>query len=101
MQHHIRTQKFQELLRKMDTIQRQTIDQNLQKFAGTARFSDMHTQDYSEYFKDIKDYFYLNGEKYRPQDASPINIFDFVNLKNELLAFLGWPCHILERLTII
>ena len=42
---------------------------------------------------------YLKGEKYRPQDISPINIFSFVNLKNELLAFLGWPYYILERLT--
>ena len=58
-------------------------------------------QDYSGYFKDIKDYIYLNGEKYRPEDISPINIFSFVNLKNEVLAFLGWPYYILERLTIL
>ena len=32
---------------------------------------------------------------------TPINIFSFVNLKNELLAFLGWLYYILERLTII
>ena len=31
IQHHIRTQQFQELFRQMDTIQRQSIDQNLQK----------------------------------------------------------------------
>ena len=31
IQHHIRTQQFQELLTKMDTIQRQSIDQNLRK----------------------------------------------------------------------
>ena len=49
----------------------------------------------------MKDYIYLNGEKYRPQDISPENIFSFVNLKNELLAFLGWPYYILERLTIL
>ena len=61
----------------MDTIQRQSIDQ-------TAGFSDFYAQDYSGYFKDIKDYIYLNGEKYRPQDISPINIFSFVNLKNEV-----------------
>ena len=30
-----------------------------------------------------------------------INIFKFVNLKNELLAFLGWLYYILERLTIL
>ena len=36
-----------------------------------------------------------------PQDISLINIFSFVNLKNELLAFLGWPYYILERLTIL
>ena len=53
------------------------------------------------YFKDIKGNIFLNGEKHRPQDISPINIFSFVNLKNELLTFLGWPYYILERLTII
>ena len=76
----------------MDTIQRQSIDQNLRKLAETAGFSDIYSQDYSGYFKDIKDYIYLNGEKYRPQDISlyiTINIFSFRNLKNELLAFLG------------
>ena len=29
IQHHIRTQQFQELLTQMDTIQRQSIDQKL------------------------------------------------------------------------
>ena len=85
----------------MDTIQRQFIDQNLRKLAETAGFSDKYTQDYCGYFKGIKDYIYLNGEKYRPQDISLINIFSFVNLKNELLASLGWPYYILERLTIL
>ena len=33
IQHHIRTQQFQELLTQMDTIQRQSIDQNLRKLA--------------------------------------------------------------------
>ena len=51
----------------MDTIQRQSIDQNLRKLAETAGFADIYTQDYSGYFKDIKDYIYLNGEKYRPK----------------------------------
>ena len=101
MQQHIRTQQFQELLTKMDTIQQQSIDQNLRKLAETAGFSDIYAQDYSEYFKDIKSYNYLNGEKYRPQDISPINIFSFVSFKIELLAFLGWPYYILERLTIL
>ena len=32
---------------------------------------------------------------------SPINIFNFDNLKNKILAFLVWPYYILERLTII
>ena len=94
IQHHIRTQQFQELLTQMDTIQRQSIDQNLRKLAEIAGFSDIYAQDYSGYFKDIKDYIFLNGENYRP-----INIFSFVNLKNEVLAFLGWPYYILERLT--
>ena len=97
IQHHIRTLQFQELLTKMDTIQRQSIDQNLRKLAETAGFSDNYAQYYSGYFKDMKDYNYLNSEKYRPQDISPINIFSFVNLKNEVLAFLGWPYYILER----
>ena len=101
IQHRIRTQQFQELFTKMDAMQRQSIDQNLQKLAETARFSDIYIQDYSGYFKDIKDYIYQNGEKYRPQDISPNNIFRFVNLKNELLAFLGWPYYISERLTIL
>ena len=101
IRHHNRTQQFQELLTQMDTIQRQSTDQNLRKITETAGFSDIYAQDYSGYFKDIKDYIYLNGEKYRPQDISPINIFSFVNLKNEVLAFLGWPYYILERLTIL
>ena len=63
IQHHIGTQHFQELFTKMDTIQRQSIDQNLRKLAETAGFSDIYTQDYSGYFKDIKDYVYPNGEK--------------------------------------
>ena len=40
----------------MDTIQRQSIDQNLKKFAETAGIADIYTQDYSGYFKDLKDY---------------------------------------------
>ena len=59
IQHHIRTQQFQELLTQMDTIQRQSIDQNLRKLAETAGFADIYTQDYSGYFKDIKDYIYI------------------------------------------
>ena len=86
----------------MDTIQRQSlIDQNLLKLAETAGFSDIYAQDYSGYFKDIKDFMHQNGKKYRPQDISPIIIFSFVNLKNELLSFLAWPYYILERLTIL
>ena len=38
IQHHILTQQFQELLSKMDIIQRQSKDQNLRKIAGTADF---------------------------------------------------------------
>ena len=97
----IRTQQFQELLTKMDTIQRQSMNQNLRKISEIAGFSDIYAQDYSGYFKDFKDYIYLNGEKHRPQDISPINIFSFVNFKNEFLAFLGWPYNISERLTIL
>ena len=57
IQHHIRTQYFQELHTKMDTIQRQPIDQNLRKLAETAGFSDICAQYYSGNFKDIKDCF--------------------------------------------
>ena len=101
IQHHIRRQKFKVLLTKMDTIQRQSIDQILRKLAETAGFSDIYTQEYSGYFKDIKDYIHLNGEKFRPQDISPKKIFSFVNLKNIFLTFLEWPYYILERLTIL
>ena len=85
----------------MDTIQRQSIDQNLRKLAETAGFADNYTQDYSGYFKNIKVYILLNGQKYRPQEISPIYFFSFVTLKNEKLAFLGWPYYILEKLTIL
>ena len=85
----------------MDTIQRQSIDQNLRKLAETAGFSDIYAHDYSGFFKDIEDKIFLNGEKYRSQDISAIKIFSFVNLKNELLALLGWPYYILERLIIV
>ena len=85
----------------MDTIQRQSIDQNLRKLAETAGFSDIYAQDYSGFFKDIENYINLNGKKNRPQDISPINNFSFVNLKSELFAFLGWPYYILETLTIL
>ena len=71
------------------------------KTCRNRRIADIYTQDYSGYFKVIKYYIYLNGENYRPHDMSPINIFSFVTLKNELVAFLGWPYYILERLTII
>ena len=39
IQHHIRTQQFQELITQMDTIQRQSIDQNLRKLAETAGYT--------------------------------------------------------------
>ena len=57
-------------------------------------FSDIYAQDYSGYFKGIKDYIYLIGEKHRPQNISPINIFSVVDLENELLALLGWHYYI-------
>ena len=56
IQHHIRTHQFQELLKQMDTIQRQSINQNLRQLAETAGFAGIYTQDYSGYFKDIKGY---------------------------------------------
>ena len=54
LKHHIRTQRFQEILTKIYTIQRQLMDQNLRKLAETAGFSDIYAQDYSGKFKDIK-----------------------------------------------
>ena len=47
IQHHIRSQQVQEILTKTDTIQRQSIDRNLQKSAETAGFSDISKQDFS------------------------------------------------------
>ena len=41
IQHHMRRQQFHELLTKMDTIQRQSIDQNLRKLAETVGLSDI------------------------------------------------------------
>ena len=87
IQHHFRTQNFKKLLTKVDTIQRQSIVQNLRKLAETAGFSDIYAQDYSGYFKDIKNYIYLNGEKYRPQDISPINIFSFCKFEKRSPSF--------------
>ena len=46
----------------MDTIHRQSTDQNLRKLVETAGFSDIYRQDYSGYFTDITDYKYLNGK---------------------------------------
>ena len=43
----------------------------------------------------------LNVKKCRPHDISSIKIFSFFKIKNELLVFLGWPCYVLERLTIL
>ena len=45
IQHHIRTQQFQDLSIQIDTIQRQSIDQNLRKLTETAGFADIYTQD--------------------------------------------------------
>ena len=47
IQQQIQTQRFQELLTKMDTIQRHSIDQNLRKLAETAGFSDIYAQEYN------------------------------------------------------
>ena len=38
----------------MDTIQRQSLDQKIRKFAETAGFSDINAKDYLRYFKNIK-----------------------------------------------
>ena len=47
--------EFQKVLNKMDTIQRQSIDQNLRKLTETTGFSDIFSQNYREYFEDIED----------------------------------------------
>ena len=49
IQHHIRTQQFQELFTKMDKKQGHSIYQNLRKLAETAGFLDIYAQGYSEY----------------------------------------------------
>ena len=87
IQHIIRTQQFQELLKK-NTMQRQSIEQNLRKLAETTGFQDIYKQDYIGYFKDKKDHINLNGGKYRSQGISSRNIFSSVKHQNELLAFL-------------
>ena len=55
IQHHIRTQELQEVLTKVDTVQRHSIDQNLRKLTETAGFSATFSQDCSGYFEDIGD----------------------------------------------
>ena len=69
----------------MDTIQRKSFGQNLRELAETAGFSDIYRQDYSGSFKDIKDYIYLNGEKYRPRDVSPINNFATLSVRKDFV----------------
>ena len=56
VQHPIRTLQFQELMTKIDSIQRQCKDKKISKLAETSGFSDIYAQDYSGYFKDLKDY---------------------------------------------
>ena len=95
IQHHIRTQPFHELVNKMDTIQRQSIDQNLQKLAETEGFSDIYRQNNSGTFGYLKKYIHLKREKYRSQiNSPPINnfrsMFNFFVRKKNLRAFLGW-----------
>ena len=45
IQHHIRTQHFHGFLPKIDTVQKQSIDQKLRKLAETTGFSDIYAQD--------------------------------------------------------
>ena len=54
IQHHIRTQQFQELHINLDVIQKQPIDHNVRKRSETAGFSDIYAQDNSGYFKGIE-----------------------------------------------
>ena len=85
----------------MDPLQRQSIYQNLRKLAETADFSDNYKPEYSGYFNEIRDYIYLNAEIYRAVHIPRIDMFSFLHIKNELLAILGWPYDILERLIIL
>ena len=86
---------MQEVLTKVDTVQRHSIDQNLRKLTETAGSSAFFSQNCSGYFEDIEDLTYPNGKKYRLQDISQNFTVSFVNVKNELLAFLGWPYYLL------
>ena len=85
----------------MDTIQRQSIDQNLRKLAETAGFSDIHAQDYSGYFNDLKDKIYLNGEKYRPQDISPTKNFRFFKFEKRTSCLSGMALLYLRKVDYI
>ena len=83
-QPYIRTQQFQELLTKMDTTQCSQLtktSENLQKHF----YRQLPTR-LQWYFKDIKDYIYLNGEKCRPQRVTKLYArFDFVGFLFSLL----------------
>ena len=50
IENQIRTQQFHEFLTKMDTIQKQSNDQNIRKLAEIAVFLDIYAQDYSGYY---------------------------------------------------
>ena len=101
LKHHLRTQQLQETFSKKNTIQSQSIDQNLQKIAATAGFSNIYTQGYIGFFKDINDYIYLNRENIVRKKISSNNFFSFVDLKNEFRSFHGWPYFKSERLTFL
>ena len=73
IQHHIRTQQFQELLTQMDIIQRQSIDKNLRKLAETAGFADIYTQDYSGFFKEPS----IAQIPTQPTSKTPSQLFHF------------------------
>ena len=76
---------------KIDTKQRQSVDQNLRKLAEISVFLNIYTYDYSGYFTDVKGYLYENGEKNRPQYISSFNIFSLPTYKTNYIS---------ERLTL-
>ena len=87
IQHHIRTQQFQELLTQMDTIQRQSIDQNLRKLAVTAGYADIYTQDYSGFFKAIRGLHIFKRQKIQTTRYFTNKHFQFCNVKKRNFSF--------------
>ena len=65
------------------------------KLAEIACFSDIYNQDYSEHLAEKKLYryknIYISEEQNRTQNTSPVTIFIFLPIKNELSVFFSRP----------